>query len=163
MKNRKTVVVAFLLVAMLLIGVGFAQLTDQLVITGKADVDADHSQEVFDGDIYFSNVISGTGCTAEILSDPDQGEITVTAGALKEVGKEVIATYTIKSESDLDVTITPSIVTSNPTYFTVTTSWNGPQVLPAGSTIDITVTVKLAMTAETDQSTTFTVTLDAIS
>ena len=162
MKNRKTVVVAFLLVAMLLIGVGFAQLTDQLLITGSAGVDADDSQEVFDGDIYFSKVINGTGCTAEILSDPDQGEITVTAGALKEVGNEVIATYTIKSESDLDVTVTPSIVTSNPTYFTVTTSWNDTaQVLPAGSTIDITVTVKLARTAEEDQSTTFTITLDA--
>ena len=34
MKNRKTVVVAFLLVAMLLVGVGFAQLTDQLLIRG---------------------------------------------------------------------------------------------------------------------------------
>jgi len=43
MKNRKTVVVAFLLVAMLLIGVGFAQLTDQLLITGSAGVDADDS------------------------------------------------------------------------------------------------------------------------
>ena len=164
MKNRKTVVVAFLLVAMLLVGVGFAQLTDQLLISGTAGVDASHSQEVFDGDIYFSKVISGTGCTAEILSDPDQGEITVTAGALKEVGNEVIATYTIKSESDLDVTITPSIANGNNTYFTVTTSWNdAPQVLPAGGTLDITVTVKLARTAEEDQSTTFTVTLNAVS
>ena len=164
MKNRKTVVVAFLLVAMLLVGVGFAQLTDQLLINGTASIDADQSQEVFDGDIYFSKVISGTGCTAEILSDPDQGKITVTAGELSEVGKEVIATYTIKSESDLDVTITPSISNDNETYFTVTTSWNDtPQVLTAGGTIDITVTVKVAKTAEADQSTTFTVTLNAAS
>ena len=35
MKNRKRVVVAFLLVAVMLLGVGYATLTDVLEITGR--------------------------------------------------------------------------------------------------------------------------------
>ena len=164
MKNRKTVVVAFLLVAVLLLGVGYAALTDTLTIDGSAGVNLDDTKEVFDGDIYFSKVISGTGCTAVINSDPDTGTITVTDGALKEVGDEVIATYTIKSESDLDVSIPkPTVAVTNSEYFAVTYSWAVDQTLPAGGTIDVTITVRLVKTADTDQDTTFTVTFNATS
>ena len=127
MKQRKTVIVAFLLAAVLLLGVGYAALTDTLTIDGSAGVSYDDASEAFDEDIYFSKVISGTGCTAEINADPDTGTITVTDGALKEVGDEVIATYTIKSDSDLPVTVTrPTINNSNEEYFTVVDSWSGP-------------------------------------
>ena len=163
MRNRKTVVVAFMLCAVMLLGIGYAALTDTLEITGSAGVNVDDSRKVFDEDVYFSKVISGNGCTAEILSDNDKGEITVTDGELKEVGNEVIATYTIKSESDLAVKVTPSIEVLNPTYFQVTHSWAVPsQTIPAGGgTVDITITIKLIKTADADQDTTFDVTFIA--
>ena len=171
MKNRKRVIVAFLLVATLLLGVGYAALTDTLTVGGTAGVDFDDSKEAFDGDIYFSKVISGTGCTAVINADTDTGTITVNDGVLKEVGDEVIATYTIKSESDLDVSIPRPLVTNaadtskitnlNPEYFEVTTSWAVDQTLPARGTIDITITVRLIKTAAADQDLTFNVALVA--
>lgn len=171
MKNRKTVVVAFLLVAAMLLGVGYATLSDQLFVNGTAGVDADDSQEAFEGDVYFSKVISGEGCEAIIDetadTSKDTGKITVAAGALKEVGDEVIATYTIKSESDLDVLVSlptkadGTIENSNETYFSVTPSWDGDKTLPAGGTIDVTITVKLIKTAVADQSVTFKLTFNA--
>lgn len=162
MKNRKIVVVAFLLIAVLLLGVGYAALTDTLTIDGSAGVDYDDTKEVFDGDIYFSKVISGDGCSAVIDSDPDEGTITVNDGALKEVGDEVIATYTIKSESDLDVSIPkPTVTVTNSEYFEVTYSWAVDQTLPAGGTIDVTITIRLIKTADADQDTTFKVVFNA--
>ena len=169
MKNRKTVIVAFMLIAVMLLGVGYAALNDELIVNGTAGVDVDDTKEVFDGDIYFSKVISGDGCAAVIDSaDPDKGEITVTDGALKEVGNEVIATYTIKSESDLDVTITKptfangKITNNNSEYFDVYVNWvNDTMTLPAGQTIDVVVTIKLIKTADADQDVTFALTFDA--
>ena len=163
MKRRKSVVVVFLLAAAMMLSVGYATLTDTLTIDGSAGVDADHSQDVFDKDIYFSKVISGDGCTAVIKSDPDMGTITVTEGALKEVGDEVIATYTIKSESDLPVYIPkPDIDCTNPEYFTVSQSWAvNEQTLAPGGTLDVTITIRLAKTAVADQSCTFDITFEA--
>lgn len=162
MKRRKSVVVVFLLAAAMMLSVGYAELTDTLTIDGSAGVDLSDTSEVFDEDIYFSKVISGDGCTAVIESDPDMGTITVTEGALKEVGDEVIATYTIKSESDLTVTIPkPTITVSNTNYFAVTDSWAVDQTLAPGATLDVTVTIRLIKTAAADQDTTFKLTFNA--
>ena len=164
MKQRKTVIVAFLLAAVLLLGVGYAALSDTLTIDGSAGVSYDDASEAFDEDIYFSKVISGTGCTAEINSDPDTGTITVTDGALKEVGDEVIATYTIKSDSDLDVKIPiPTINNDDSEYFEVKTSWAVDQTLTAGGTLDVTVTIKLIKTSDRDRDMNFDVNFTATS
>ena len=51
MRNRKTVVAAFLLVAVMMLGVGYAALTDILDITGSADVNQSAAEEAFNEDI----------------------------------------------------------------------------------------------------------------
>ena len=56
MKNRKTVVVAFMLCAVMLLGVGYAALSDVLDIQGTAQVTQGNAQNAFDGDVYFSAV-----------------------------------------------------------------------------------------------------------
>ena len=58
MKNRKTVVVAFLLCAVLLLGVGYAALSDTLDITGSADVNQSAAEEAFNEDVYFSAAVA---------------------------------------------------------------------------------------------------------
>lgn len=162
-KNRRIAIISFVLVAILLLGIGFAQLTDVLTIGGTAGVDADNSQEVFDGDVYFSNAVANVErVTASIdASDNDKATMTVKDNVLKEVGNEAIATFTVKSESDLPVYLTPSVSNSNAEYFNVYTTWDTTKTLQPGQTVDITVTVKLIKTAVADQAATFTVTLDA--
>ena len=72
MKNRRTVVVAFLLVAVMLLGIGYAALTDTLTIIGNAHVDLDTANKTFDERIYFSAAeatsSTGTGATADVAS-----------------------------------------------------------------------------------------------
>ncbi len=162
MKNRKRVIAAFLTVAILLLGVGYAALTDELQLTGTAKVDFDDSSEAFDEDIYFSKAISGDGCTAIIdATDNDKGVITVTDGYLKAVGDEVIATYTIKSDSDLSVAIPrPTIINTDTEYFQVIDSWSDTKVVAPNGTVDVTITVKLIKTADTDRAASFTITFN---
>ena len=95
--------------------------------------------------------------------------VTVKEKVLKQVGDEVIVTLTIKSESDLDVLITPSVSDEdtaagkliNSDYFSVTTG-DGAKTLLKGSTIDYTITIKLIKTNATgaDLSCNFVVTFD---
>ena len=160
-RNRKSLLALFLL-ACVGLGVGYSQLTDELNVSGGAGVDADDTKEVFDADVYFSNAVANTArCEAKIDdTDKDKATMTVVDGALKEVNDEVIATFTIKSESDLACTVTPSITNGNNEYFAVTTTLAANTPLAAASTLDFTITVKLIKTAVADQTTTFTVTLN---
>lgn len=171
MTKRRSIIAAFLVVALLAVGIGYAALTDDLTVTGSASIKASDSAETFDGDIYFSKALGdATRVEATILADNDKAVMNVLAGTLKQVGDEVIATYTIKSESDLDVVITPSIAanpadplyTLNDEYFSVYTNLTGDQTLKAGETIDFTITVKLIKTNATndDVSCNFVVTFD---
>ena len=70
MKNRKFVVVAFLLVAVMLLGVGYAALTDTLIIIGNAHIDLDTANKTFDEKVYFSAAeatsTTGTGAAADV-------------------------------------------------------------------------------------------------
>ena len=173
MKNRKTVVVAFLLVAVMLLGVGYAALADELELGGTVAVKVEDVSDAFEADIYFSKVISGDGCEATIHDAAngdknDGGTITVKANAIKEVGGEVIATYTIKNDNDLPIVITKPtlanalLTNTNTTYFDVYVNWvNDTMTVAANSTADVVVTVKLIKTPTSEQAATFTITFNA--
>ena len=101
MKNRKTVVVAFLLCAVMLLGVGYAALTDTLDITGSADVNQSAAEEAFNEDIYFSAAVANeTGNTASVNAD-NNDKASFTAATLKGQGDKVTFTFTIKNDGDV--------------------------------------------------------------
>lgn len=168
MKNRKSVIVAFLLVAAMLLGVGYAALTDDLSIGVTAGANLDDYTEEFQEDIYFSAVSAvtysnskTTGASAIIDeandATKDTGKIEVAAGTLVNKGDSITVTYTIKSDSDLNATVTLAPIT-NSDHFTVTTNWNAAQNLTAGGTVDVTVTVTLTTTP--DETVTESITLN---
>lgn len=150
MKNRKTVVVAFLLIAVMLLGVGYAALTDVLVINGTADITAEGAQSAFNEDVYFSNAVAGTsGDVAEIGADPDMA--TFTASKLTGQGDTATFTFTIKNAGDVDATVTPKLVdatgNTQPEWFNIVSDWNGAtKNLAAGAEITYTVTITLLKT-----------------
>ena len=148
MKNRKFVVAAFLLVAVMLLGVGYAALTDVLDITGSADVNQSAAEEAFNEDIYFTAAVANeAGNTASINSD-NNDKASFTANTLKGKGDKATFTYTIINNGDVDAVVTPSISSNtNETYFKVYSDWNGqPQDLDAGDTVTYTVTIELIET-----------------
>jgi hypothetical protein len=71
MKNRKVVVIAFLVIAAMMLGIGYAALTDTLDITGSADVNVSDLEKEFEEDIYFSAAVPNNGApdTASVNAD----------------------------------------------------------------------------------------------
>ena len=176
MKNRKTVIVAFLLVVAMLLGVGYAALTDTLTIIGNAHIDVDTANKTFDEKVYFSGAeatsTTGTGTTADVASFTSD-DATFTANKLATVGQKSVFTFTITNDSNVDAVISvnanklsgdvnPS--NSNDDKFTVEYTYpDGMNIAKQGGTIDVvvTVTVKEPVTAAT--SATFGIELTATS
>ena len=176
MKNRKTVVLAFLLVAVMLLGVGYAALTDTLTIIGNAHVDLDTANKTFDERIYFSAAeatnSTGTGSTADVANFNDD-DATYTVNKLAITGEKSVFTFTIKNESNVDALITiadaklsgaenPS--NTNTDKFLVEYAYpEGMTVAKAGGTITVTVTVTLREPVTSATSATFGLELTATS
>ena len=155
MNKRRSIIATFLIVALLTVGIGYAALSDTLSVTGSASFAQADAVETFDGDVYFSKIIGDASRVNAVIdaTDKDKATINVLPNILKEVGDEVIVTLTIKSESDLNVQITPTVSDAeggsvNTEYFSVTTG--SAQTLVAGGTLDYTITIKLIKTNATD-------------
>ena len=171
MKNRRIVLVCFLLVAAMTIGIGYAALTDTLSVSGTASIDSDDSQETFAADVYFSKAVATEGRATATIGDQtnvDNGDvkndavtISVAEGIFKEVGDQVIVTLTVKSESDLPVYVSVDNFTNDASaYFSVTVVPTGfaadsTAVIQPHSTLDYVVTIEQIATAVTDQTLTF--------
>lgn len=167
MKNRKIVVVAFVIVATMLLGVGYATLTDVLDITGSADIYQSAAEEAFNDDIHFSAAVANqAGNTASVNGD-NNDKASFTANTLKGKDDEVTFTFTIVNEGDLNATVTPTLnpTTGNtkPEYFEISSDWNGEaKTLVAGGSLTYTVTVKLKVTPTETISGSFLIELTAV-
>ena len=168
MKNRRNVVVAFLVVAVMLLGIGYAALSDTLDITGSADVNQSAAEEAFNEDIYFSAAVANDeGNTASVNAD-NNDKASFTAATLKGKGDKVSFTFTIKNDGDVDANVTPklnaSLGNTNPEYFSIVSDWNGEsKLLAAHSEITYTLTVELLKTPTVTISGSFLVELTAVS
>ena len=163
MKKRRSTIVAFLLVAALCLGIGYAALTDVLDIQGTAEVNLSGVETDYDAHVYFSAVSSGEGYTASINGD-NKDKASFTVSGLKEKDQTITVTYTIKNEHDLDVVVTPVIKqNSNPTYFGLSSDWNSqPQTITAGGEKTISVSVTLLESPTELQVASFNIELTAV-
>lgn len=157
MKNRKTVVVAFLLVAVMLLGVGYAALTDTLTIIGNAHIDMGQVETTFDANVKFvgaeATSSTGTGTTADVASFTAD-DATFTANKLATVGQMSVFTFTIQNDGNVDAVISVNSTklsgdsnpsNSNEEKFTVSYEYpDGMNVAANGGTIRVIVTVTVA-------------------
>lgn len=176
MKNRKIVVVAFLLIAVLLLGVGYAALTDTLTIIGNAHIDVGEANKTFDEKIYFSAAeatsSTGSGTTADTASYTAD-DATFTANKLATVGQKSVFTFTITNDSNVDavITVAPNKLSgdnnpsnSNTDKFTVEYSYpDGMNIAKNGGTIKVVVTVTVKEPVTSATSATFGIELTATS
>lgn len=186
MKNRKRIIVAFMLVAVLLLSVGYAALTDDLFITGDATLNTTQAQNEFDADIYFSaaDVQSSTGTylkdgsgadvvdKADVVS-ADSARFNVLTLAQRDEVVTFIYTITNDSEEfDAVITADPGYPTTNdPTNFEITYDMDANQagvqtegtVSKGGNTLQILVTVKLLNSPAENTTATFNFDITATS
>lgn len=164
MTKRRTIIAAFLLIAVLVMGIGYAQLTDELRIQGSAGINA------FDADVKFTNVTEVKADEADptkfttLSFNDDNGTMEVAADAIKVVGDKAVAKFTICNTAGYEVLVAAKVTKDDTHYFSVTTDWDeATKTIAAGSTIDITVTVEAAnMPTANDVATSFTITIKAV-
>lgn len=168
MKNRKTIVASFLVAAALMLGVGYAEVSDVLVINGTADITAEGAQSAFNADVYFSAAEADhDDDIAEIGTDHDMA--TFTAASLTGKGDKASFTFTITNAGDVNAEVTPRLKAdgsgnTQPEWFNIYSDWNGTaQPLNAGDEIDYTVTVELLKTPTTAITGSFHIELTAVS
>jgi len=176
MKNRKTIIVAFLLVAAMAIGVGYAALTDTLTIIGNAHIDIDEANKTFDSKVYFSgsaaSSTTGTGTEDDVASHTAD-DATFTANKLAVVGEKSVFTFTITNDSNVDAVVSVETLklsgvanpsNSNEDKFTVAYDYpDGMTIESNGGTIDVVVTVTVREPVTAATSATFGIELTATS
>lgn len=140
MKRRKNLIIAFLLIASLALGIGYAAYTTTLTVNGTVGV----SQEAIDftNDVIFTNAVSDN--TALGTADYSADVATFEALGMTKKGERVHFTYEISNNSDFDVTIAVSTtpITSAPdSKFTVTTTLASDTIAKGGKTTATVVVV----------------------
>lgn len=163
MKNRKVVIVTFIIVLVLLLGIGYAITDKTLTISGNVTASADDANFK----VKFDNTVTPTATGDGTASGSITNDLTavITVSGLTTVGQKATVTYTIKNESpDLkaNLTATPSITNSE--YFNVTYKFAGDAsttTVNAGGNTTIAVTVELVKAPLEEVSGTATVTITA--
>ena len=155
MKNRKFIVVAFMLTACMIVGVGYAALTDTLNIGGDAEVSQAGAENTFDGDVYFTSVTEGHGYHAHIDAE-NNDKIDFTVTGLGGIGDSVTITATIYNDSDLDAVVKMDPVNTtvtNSTYFDMEYSIDesGADISSKGS-LEVTITIKMIATPHLEEN-----------
>lgn len=129
MKNRKFAVVAFLLVAVLALGIGYAALSDTLTIIGNASVSLENANDEFNEDIYFSagQVVTGNP-SKDSVTATNTDDASYAVHSLGAQGDYAVLEFTIQNDSAHTATVvvnstklnsTENMTNSNPTMFKV--------------------------------------------
>ena len=165
MKNRKFIVVAFMLVACMIVGVGYAAVTDTFNLNGTATISQDNANEGFNQNVVFEGIVTeGDNVTSDVTDHATHGYTasvniasdiaTYHVYSLKKHGDSQEIVFRIKNTGEVDaqICIEDAVVTNeNEDMFTVTYSaknaqgtWvaiAGHEDIPAGCSIEIKVVV----------------------
>jgi hypothetical protein len=139
----------------MLLGVGYAALTDTLTLIGNATIDMKQAEVNFDEKIYFSaaEVVSSPNTTVDQVGGVGTDDATFTAHSLATKGDKAVFKFTIKNESNVAVRIdipdtklsgVPNSSNSNEAAFSIHYVYSiSDRTIPSGGTLDVTVTVEV--------------------
>ena len=148
MKNRRTVLVAFLLCAAMLIGMGYAALSTTLFVKGSASITKAGAEAELDTDVYFTSAVA-ENCNANVdATDSDILiiRITSTNSTMAFAGNTATVKATVQNDSVADAKITPNFTTNGAAgtfSFSTDTPAEGYYTVAAGGTVEITITITL--------------------
>ena len=167
MKKKKSFVALALVVAVLVLGVGYALNTIDLKVNGDITVSPDDSNfdvNFTDASITTAGTLTGKTDTA----DKGNGKTaTLSVKTLKTVGEKVVAEYTITNNSKAGINATLSNPTATQTddaakgYYTVTATLVDTNPIAPNETKKLTVTVELVKAPLEEVTGNFTVAFNA--
>ena len=166
MKKRRTAIVAFLLIAVLTITVGYAAINDTLYVNGTVKASVAEADEHFDVNVHFDaeNAPSGEGYTVTIKDD-DLGDVNdlavVAITGLINMGDSITINIPIVNESQYDATLTLTATSYSTEHFDFT--YSIPSTIEAANTVNVTITVELLETpTDADLTAGFSFDIDAV-
>lgn len=162
MFKRRNGVIAFLVVAVMLLGVGFAALTDTLTINGTGNAQQTALETTFDSYVGFSDYAAGT-CTVAAVADKTNVDyatlpdvVTFEATGFTKIDDQVVAIYTVKNThpdlgANIPATLTATVAdktanTGHSNYFSATAVPNVTYLAPNGGEATVTVTLTMIHT-----------------
>ena len=165
MKNRKNLIIAFVMAALLVIGVGYAALSSQAALTTNASTTDANVVVLFDVSSLTDKNTEDNFAVAT-TADQDASTLEVTVTGLKLAGDSITFTINVVDASDegLDAKISSLTPTnSNPDYFEVVYQGLevGQVITETPSTLTVTVTLKTTPSAAQDATFAYTIEVDA--
>ena len=176
MKNRRLVIGAFLMVAVLSLGVGFAALSDTLSVGGTASYSPEAAVEEFNADVYFVSPAVDTSSTCEktesiqvaVEADGEDAndKLTITVGedAFTSAGQVAVIKVTVQNDSTDAVSVSLDAEAANTTdiqgVFAIEVT--GVDAIDAGGEGVVTITITLNKTVQVEDAA-ISLTLKAVS
>ena len=145
MRRNTKIVGGILLVAILLVAVGYAAITN-VTLNIKGTAKSEGNPDNFKVELIGEPQTSGDGTTTATINTADKTQGTMNVSGLNAKGQTAIATYTVKNQStDLSADLTAKATSTNDEYFEVQCSLDK-TTLKAQEETTMTVKVKLLKT-----------------
>ena len=145
MRKNTKIVGGILLVAILLVAVGYAAITN-VTLNIKGTTKSEGNPDNFKVELIGEPQTSGDGTTTATIDNQDKTQGTMNVSGLNAKGQTAIATYTVKNQSaDLSADLTAKATSTNDEYFEVQCSLEK-TTLKAQEETTMTVKVKLLKT-----------------
>lgn len=143
MKKNKTLLGVALLIAVLMLGVGYALQSRPLSLTGTATANPTDANFI----VEFSSASANHASDTAEIDAADKTKATFTVTSLTEVGQTAVGTFKIKNMSNagINANITAGQIaeTDDGNYFEVTSDLTGNTNVAINGEATYTVTVKL--------------------
>lgn len=177
MKNRRLVIGAFLMVAVLSLGVGFAALSDTLSVGGNVAYNPEAAADEFNADVYFVSPAVDTGASTCEKTDSIQvavaadgadanDKLTITVGedAFTSAGQVAVIKVTVQNDSTDAVSVSLDTAAANTMdiegVFTIAVT--GVDTIEADGEGVVTITITLNKTVQVEDAP-ISLTLKAVS
>ena len=98
MKNRQFIVVAFMLAACAIVGVGYAAVTDTFNLNGTATISQDNANEGFNQEIVFEGIVTKEGTVVSDVTDHATHGYTASVNIASDIATYHV--YSLKKHGD---------------------------------------------------------------
>lgn len=147
MKNRRLALVAFLLCACMIVGVGYAAVADELTVSGTIGLTGDALENAeLNSKVYWDDADSSDDTKVDVDISADKDEVVIVADGLDTIDEEITVTATmVNTSTEYDVDVKYVLDGIDTTYYAVTIegALSGDTTITKEGSAIVTIKIKL--------------------